>query len=203
MNWKFWQRNIENPSHPITQQCADAAMGTGPGASPAPQLAGSPHAAWNYAAVYAAVRLLSETLAQLPLILYREQSGTKEPATYHPLYPLMHDAPSDRLTSFTWREVMMSHVLTWGNGYAYINRTARGRVGGLQLCNPGATQPYRYPDGRVIYQISVDDTSMDVPASAAIDAVTACQKLMRKACLLRLGMTGLSTGPQALQSVMV
>lgn len=163
MNWKFWQRNIENPNHPITQSCADSAMGTGPGSSPGNTLLSSPTGAWNYAAVYAAIRLLSETIAQLPLMLMREADGRKEPARDHPLFTLMHDAPSDRLTSFNWRETQMAHCLTWGNGYAMILRSNRAGVRELQLCAPGATMPYRYPDGRVVYRLSVDDKTYEVP----------------------------------------
>src|SRR5260370_41977573 len=70
--------------------------------------------ALNYSAVWAATRILSETVASLPLLLYHKRPamrngkdvplsfyGTKELAVYHPLYTLMHDAPHPEMTSFT------------------------------------------------------------------------------------------------------
>jgi HK97 family phage portal protein len=69
-------------------------------------------------AVYACVRVLSETIASLPLLLYRRLERGKEKATYHPLYFLLHDMPNPDMTSFTFRETLMSHLLLWGNAYA-------------------------------------------------------------------------------------
>ena len=67
-------------------------------------------------AVYACVRVLSEAIAGLPLNLYRyTPDGGKEKAINHPLYNLLHDAPNPEMTSFIFRETLMSHLLLWGN----------------------------------------------------------------------------------------
>ena len=73
--------------------------------------------AMQIATVYACVRLLAETVAGLPLHLYRSMDGgsAKERATDHPLYKLLYRQPNPEMTSFSFREVMMTHLLLWGN----------------------------------------------------------------------------------------
>ena len=70
-------------------------------------------------AVYACVRILSEAIACLPLHLYKyNENGGKEKVIKHPLYFLVHDEPNPEMTSFIFRETIMSHLLLWGNAYA-------------------------------------------------------------------------------------
>ncbi len=82
-------------------------------------------------AVYACVRILAESIAGLPLHLYRYRSGGLEVETQHPLYRILHDEPNPEMTSFIFRETLMSHLLLWGNAYAQILRDRGGRVIGL------------------------------------------------------------------------
>ncbi len=66
-------------------------------------------------AVYSCVRILSEAVAGLPLHLYRyTDNGGKEKAVDHPLYFLLHDEPNPEMTSFVFRETLMTHLLLWG-----------------------------------------------------------------------------------------
>lgn len=58
-------------------------------------------------AVYACVRILAETLAALPLHLYRYTPGGKERVYDHPLYHLLHDEPNPEMTSFIFRETLI------------------------------------------------------------------------------------------------
>ena len=75
--------------------------------------------AMQMTAVYACVRILSESIAGLPIHLYRyREDGGKEKATEHPLYRLLHDEPNREMTSFCFRETLMTHLLLWGNAYA-------------------------------------------------------------------------------------
>ena len=65
-------------------------------------------------AVYACVRILSEAIAGLPLHLYRyTDTGGKEKAIDNPLYFLLHDEPNQEMTSFAFRETLMTHLLLW------------------------------------------------------------------------------------------
>lgn len=77
--------------------------------------------AMQMTAVYSCVRILSETVAGLPLHVYRyNDSGGKEKDLKHPLYKLLHDEPNPEMTSFAFRETLMSHLLLCGNAYAQI-----------------------------------------------------------------------------------
>ena len=80
-------------------------------------------------AVYSCVRILSEAVASLPLNVYRHtESGGKEKAINHSLYRLLHDEPNPEMSSFIFRETLMTHLLLWGNAYAQIIRNGKGEV---------------------------------------------------------------------------
>ena len=102
-------------------------------------------------AVYACVRILSETLAALPLQLYRYTPGGKERVYDHPLYHLLHDEPNSEMTSFIFRETLMSHLLIWGNAYAQIIRDKLGRVQGLYPLRPDKMTVCRDESGQIYY----------------------------------------------------
>lgn len=83
-------------------------------------------------AVYACVRILSEAIASLPVHVYQyKDGGGKEMVIDHPLYRVLHDEPNPEMTSFVFRETLMSHLLIWGNAYAQIICDGAGRVLGL------------------------------------------------------------------------
>ncbi len=119
------------------------------------------HTAMQMTAVYSCVRILAETLAGLPLHVYKyNDSGGKEKHLKHPLYRLLHDEPNPEMTSFTFRETLMSHLLLWGNAYAQIIRNARGEVIALYPLMPNKMTVDRDKNGRLfyLYQRSIDDT---------------------------------------------
>jgi HK97 family phage portal protein len=93
---------------------------------------GSSRASWNtVSAVWAAVRLISQDVASLPWFVYRRRDdGGREKAADHELYPVLHKRPNPEMTSFQWREIQMSHLLTWGNCYS---EKLYDRAGRLQL----------------------------------------------------------------------
>lgn len=67
--------------------------------------------AMQMTAVYACVRILSESIAGLPVHVYKYTgSGGKEKAIKHPLYRLIHDEPNPEMTSFVFRETLMTHL---------------------------------------------------------------------------------------------
>ncbi len=83
--------------------------------------------AMQTSAVYSCVRILAESVAGLPLHVYeRTANGSKSTKPSHPLYRLLHDEPNREMTSFVFRETLMSHLLLWGNAYAQIIRDGRG-----------------------------------------------------------------------------
>ena len=106
-------------------------------------------------AVYACVRILSEAIASLPLHIYQyKEGGGKELVYDHPLYRILHDAPNSEMTSFVFRETLMSHLLIWGNAYAQIVRDGAGRVLGLYLLLPDKMSVERGDDGKIYYVYS-------------------------------------------------
>ena len=93
--------------------------------------------AMQMTAVYSCVRILAEAVAGLPLHLYRyTDTGGKEKAIDHPLYVLLHDEPNPEMTSFVFRETLMTHLLLWGNAYAQIIRNGKGEVVALYPLMP-------------------------------------------------------------------
>ena len=82
-------------------------------------------------AVYACVRVISETVASLPLGVYEATDDGSQKATDHSLYFLLHDEPNSEMTSFVLREVMLAHLLLYGNSYCQILRSGRNQITGL------------------------------------------------------------------------
>ena len=106
--------------------------------------------AMEASAVYGCVRILSETLASLPLLLYRRDGSRKERVTDHPLYELLHTLPNPEMSSFELRETLMGHLLTWGNAYAEIEFNRAGQVRGLWPLRPDR-MTVRREGGRLWY----------------------------------------------------
>ena len=118
--------------------------------------------AMQMTAVYACVRILSEAIAGLPLHVYRyNDTGGKEKDLRHPLYRLLHDEPNIEMTSFVFRETLMSHLLLWGNAYAQIIRNARGEVTALYPLMPNKMTVDRDEKGNLyyLYERSTEDTA--------------------------------------------
>ena len=103
-------------------------------------------------AVYSCVRILSEAVAGLPLHLYRyKEDGGKEKALDHPLYRLLHDEPNPEMSSFVFRETLMTHLLLWGNAYAQVIRNGKGEVIALYPLMPNKMSVDRDENGRLYY----------------------------------------------------
>ena len=116
--------------------------------------------AMQMTAVYSCVRILAEAVAGLPLHLYRyKEDGGKEKALDHPLYLLLHDEPNPEMSSFVFRETLMTHLLLWGNAYAQIIRNGRGEVMALYPLMPDRMAVDRDDKGQLYYEYttSADD----------------------------------------------
>lgn len=108
--------------------------------------------AMQMSAVYACVRIIAEAIAQIPLNVYRlTVDGGKEKDLRHPLYFLLHDEPNPEMTSFIFRETLMSHLLLWGNAYAQIIRNGKGEVVGIYPLMPDRMQVDRNEVGNLVY----------------------------------------------------
>jgi HK97 family phage portal protein len=126
------------------------------------------------AAWFAGIRVISEDVASLPLILYRRDGVDKVRATDHPLYRVLHDAPNPVMTSMVFRETLQAHALAWGNAYAEKETNSSGRTVALWPLRPdrmtvsweGArkvydyvvtpgTAPIRIPSDRVFHLMGI------------------------------------------------
>lgn len=109
--------------------------------------------AMQMTAVYSCVRILAEAVAGLPLHLYRyTESGGKEKAIDHPLYLLLHDEPNPEMSSFVFRETLMTHLLLWGNAYAQIIRNGKNEVIALYPLMPNKMEVDRDEYGQLYYK---------------------------------------------------
>ena len=113
-------------------------------------------------AVFACVRVLSESVAALPLLVFKKDAhGDRTRADNFSLYNILHRAPNPLMTSFELRELLMGHLCLRGNAYVYIQRF-EGEVVALWPLHPDRMSVevldgvplYRYqPDGQeVVYQ---------------------------------------------------
>ena len=87
-------------------------------------------------AVYACVRVIAETVASLPFSVYEQDKTGSQKALDHPLYRILHDEPNPEMTSFVWREAMLTHLLLWGNSYSRSSVSGAATLWGCTPCSP-------------------------------------------------------------------
>ncbi|MDL2317925.1 phage portal protein [Eubacteriales bacterium OttesenSCG-928-A19] len=120
----------------------------------------TPRTAVQLSAVYACVRVIAETVASLPLHVYRYTDTGSEKALDHPLYFLLHDQPNSEMTSFVLRETMLTHLLLWGNAYSQVLRNGRGHVMGLYPLLPDKMNVDRDSSGALTYDYTTSDSKI-------------------------------------------
>ncbi len=114
--------------------------------------------AMQMTAVYACVRILAESIAALPLHVFRQgPNGNRVKAEEFPLFYLLHDEPNPEMTSFIFRETLMTHLLLWGNGYAQVLRNGKGVVVALYPLLPNKMSVERDEKGQLFYRYTRND----------------------------------------------
>ena len=121
----------------------------------------TPSSAIQVSAVYACVRVIAETIASLPLHVYESTDAGSRKANEHPLYRLLHDEPNTEMTSFIWREVMLSHLLLYGNSYCQILRSGRSKIVGLYPLLPDHMAVDRDTKGKLTYTYTTSEGRME------------------------------------------
>ncbi|MCW2266284.1 HK97 family phage portal protein [Gluconobacter cerinus] len=103
--------------------------------------------------VWACIRLLSETIASLPLKLYqRETENTSNAARSHPLFSILYDKPNADMTGVEFWGCMIASLLAWGNCFAQIQRNVAGQIIALNPLRPDRITVRRDPEtGGLIY----------------------------------------------------
>ena len=111
----------------------------------------TPMKALQHSAVYACVRILAETVASLPLIMYERLERGKRRATEHQLYELLKDRPNEAMTSFEYREALQGHLGLWGNAYSSVVYGPTGQVQELWPLRPDCMLQIMKFEGRWVY----------------------------------------------------
>jgi HK97 family phage portal protein len=123
----------------------------------------SPDTAMRVSTFYACIRVLAESLAQVPCILYKKIQDGKEPATDHPLYQILSVAPNSFQTSFEFFELMQVYLGLRGNTYA-LKTVVRNEVRELLPVSPDRVTVKQDPKWNVTYDVSMPDgTILQVP----------------------------------------
>ena len=120
----------------------------------------TPISAMRFSAVYACVRVLAETMASLPLILYERLDRGKQRAQSHYLYTLLHDKPNELMTSFEFRETVQAHLALWGNSYIQLEYGDRGQIKSMWPLLPGNVFETRTENGRRFYHYQLPNGKM-------------------------------------------
>lgn len=112
----------------------------------------------GHAVAHRCISVIAENLASVPLAVYRRtEDGGRERATDHALYSVLHDETAPGLTAFEAREWLLASALTYGNGYARIERNGRSQVTALHPIVAGSVTVEKLPSGRLRYKVAQPD----------------------------------------------
>lgn len=123
--------------------------------------AATPATAEGLSTVYACVSAISETIASLPLAVYRRTDSGREKAREHPLHRALHDQPNDRQSALEFREQLTAHMLLRGNAYARIVRGYDGQVRQLLPIHPDRVRVLELDSGRLGYELTDADGKLE------------------------------------------
>jgi HK97 family phage portal protein len=105
-------------------------------------------------AVYGCVRVLSDSVAKLPMPLYKRTSAGREQVTDHPANYVLSVRPNPYMTPFVFKKLLETHRNLWGNAYAYIVWDGNGNVQSLWPLNPAVTVPYLDPETGALWYVT-------------------------------------------------
>lgn len=128
---------IENPQVPLSSANVLSALGL-----EAPSAAGiavTHDKALGITAFWAGVRMISQTIAGLPLQAFETQGNSRRMAAEHTVHKLLYKRPNPYMTPFVFKEIRSAHCLTWGNSYAAIERNGAGQPVALWPLLPDRT----------------------------------------------------------------
>lgn len=132
--------------------------------------------AMNYSAVWCATRILSETVAQLPLVMMKQTGKMKERATGHRLYRVLHDQPNPENDTFTFRDMLTACLVNAGTCYAEKVRDGRGNIVELWPIHTSRIPPTNIgrdkDTGELFYRVLNDgQPASDIPDSDMLRVV--------------------------------
>jgi HK97 family phage portal protein len=114
----------------------------------------------TFSAVFACVRIISESIASLPVRVYRvETDGDKIEELAHPVNRLLTRKPNDFMTTYTFLDVLMNNLLLEGNSYFYIERDSSARPVGLIPIKTEHVKVINH-DGQIYYDVKDYDLAI-------------------------------------------
>lgn len=150
----LFKRGIDDPQYWLTRLASSIGA-----VSSANQNVNS-DTALKVSAVYSCIKLRSETIASLPLMLYERTGDGKKPAVEHPAYSLLHDKPNVYMTAFDFRQCQMAHLDLRGNFYALKQENGRGIMALIPL-SPARMNVMR--EGNLVkYEYTHEDGKQEV-----------------------------------------
>lgn len=108
-----------------------------------------------FSAVYKCINCISQSIAMLPVHLFKRTEKGKEKAVNHPLFQLIHLRPNFLMPSYNFFQLALIHLLLWGNFYAQITINNAGHISGLFPLDPSRITPHRIKGG-MEYQYITD-----------------------------------------------
>lgn len=112
----------------------------------------NPETALQLSVVFACVKLIAETVATLPLLVYRRKPNGRVVASDHPLYFLLHDSPNADQTAVEFWEELVAHIVLRGRAYVFKGVDVNDTVFELRVLDQDRIgTPYRLSNGTIIY----------------------------------------------------
>jgi HK97 family phage portal protein len=163
----------------------------------------TPETALTFSAVYAAIRVISETISSLPLNYYQRTDTGRELYTASPLFYLMHSEPNTVQTKYVFFETFINSLLCYGNGYAYIERNQRGLPYALKLLHPDDVKAEVINED-LIYEIKdvgkVDQSSIIHVPDMTLDGINGRSRIAAARDNIALGLAAQKYGKQFFES---
>lgn len=116
----------------------------------------NPNVALTYSTIFACVRVIAETIATLPLFLYKVKGNNKVKAREHNLYSILHDAPNLECTPVSFFESLITQILLTGNGFAEIIKDNFNNILELHILDANKIRVYRDNYNNIVYEYNDD-----------------------------------------------
>jgi len=164
----------------------------------------NPETALTFSAVYAAIRVISETIAQLPLNYYKKTDKGREVYTDSPLFTLVNSEPNNLMSKYTFFETFVNTLLVYGNAYAFIERGARGIPTSLKLIHPDDVTPDLIEDN-LIYSVkglegNISASDMIHVLDMTFDGITGQSRISKAKSNIALGLAAQKYGLEFFES---
>ena len=163
----------------------------------------TPETALTFSAVYASIRVISETISSLPLNYYKRTERGRELYKESPLFYMCHSEPNHIQTKYVFFETFLNTLLCYGNAYAYIERDQRGLPYGLKLVHPDDVKTEIIND-TLIYEIKdagkFDQSDVLHVPDMTLDGINGRSRIAAARDNIALGLAAQKYGKQFFES---